>query len=170
MLGDIENIEIGFKGISEESKQKYEKELQLIRKSIFIFSHFNKSYMEYGKTNKEEIMHSLLDKSFTEAIRLSVQVFFLVINALYKNAYDNIRYIVESGIQSLYLDQKHPKSTFSTKIEIWVEIENAKEYHAQSLIGKLDLAELKEEKKNLIQHTKSYRKKFILDINKSCVQ
>jgi hypothetical protein len=146
---DIENIEIKFKGMSEESKQKYERELQEIRESMFIFKYFTISYLEFGKGNKMEIMNSLVDKSCMEAARLSTQILFLVINGLYKNAYDNIRFIVESGIQSLYIDQRHTKSSLSTKIEIWKEIENAREYHAQPLIGKLDLAELNKEKTTL---------------------
>lgn len=149
MLNSIETLEEGFKRISEETKGNCKSELEEIRQAIFLLLKYEKSFVECRKNSKVDNANSLLEKSFVEVIRLSGQILFLVTNGLYKNAYDSIRYIVESGVQSLYLDQNHPKSSIVTKIEIWKEIENAREYHAQNLISKLDLGELKEERKKL---------------------
>ena len=149
MLGGIVELEDGFKSISEETKQKYGKEIEQIRELIFIYKYYEVSMEEYRKEEPLDILNSLVEKCYLEGMRLSGQILFLIINGLYKNAYDSIRYIIESGIQSLYLDDRHPKSSLSTKIEIWREIENAREYHAQSLIGKLNLGELSEQRTRL---------------------
>ncbi len=146
MLSNIESLEEGFNKVSEETKINCKSELEEIREAIFLLLKYQAAYLEC--TDREETANSLVDKSYLEVVRLSAQILFLVTNGLYKNAYDSIRYIVESGVQSLYLDQNHPNSSITTKIEIWKEVENAREYHAQALIDKLDLGELRQDRKN----------------------
>jgi hypothetical protein len=160
MLNNIETLEAGFQKVSEETKLQCKEELEEIRLCLYMLNKFEFALVQTFQNNKEELANSLFDKSLIEVARLSGQMLFLIINGLYKNAYDTIRYIVESGIQSLYLDQNHPNSSIITKIEIWREVENSRDYHSQALIHKLELGELKGEKTKLESAYKSLSQKI----------
>jgi hypothetical protein len=82
---------------------------------------------------------SLVDIRIFELLRLMIHVLYLSLSGLYKNAYDNLRYVLESAIQSVYIESKHSKCSLRTRIEILREIENNREYRAKNLIGKLNI-------------------------------
>jgi hypothetical protein len=82
---------------------------------------------------------SLVDMRIAELYRLSYYILYLSLSGLYRNAFDNIRYILESFIQSIYIDSRHPKSSMRTRIEILKEIEDKREYHAVRLINELKI-------------------------------
>jgi len=113
------------------------------------------SFFENDRYISERYSQSLVFTCFIEFLRSSVCTVFLCGCGLYKNAYHNIRYALESIIQSSYLDSSHPNSNFLTKIEILKEVEDLPEYRGVQLVKKLDIAYKKETRKGLI---KEYRK------------
>lgn len=82
---------------------------------------------------------TLLDMGIAELYRQSLNVLYLSANALYRNAFDNIRYILELMVQALYIDSRHPRAGMRTKIAILKEVEDKREYHAIRLIDELDI-------------------------------
>ena len=64
---------------------------------------------------------------------------FLSVNGLYRNAYDDIRHMLESVVLALYIDARHPEATLKAKIEILKEVEDKTEYHASHLIGEFKI-------------------------------
>ena len=89
-----------------------------------------------------------------ELFRISGHILFLSCNGLYRNAFDDIRHTLESIVQALYIDLRHPKTDIGTKIEILKEVEDKREYHAVRLIDELEIDhkdKLKEEYKKLSQ-------------------
>lgn len=102
----------------------------------------------------EKFRISLMDVRIFELQRLIVHILYLALSGLYRNAFDNIRYIFESAIQSLYIDSRHPISGLRTRIEILKEVEDKREYRAVSLIDELEIDHkytLKKEYKRLSQ-------------------
>lgn len=75
----------------------------------------------------------------SELYRLIVHIQFLSLSGLYRNAFDSIRYVLESSVQSVYIDSRHPRSGLRTRIEILKEVEDKREYHAVRLIDKLEI-------------------------------
>ena len=102
----------------------------------------------------EKFRMSLMDVRIYELQRLIVHILYVSLSGLYRNAFDNIRYIFESAIQSLYIDSRHSISGLRTKVEILKEVEDKREYRAVSLIDKLEIDHkdtLKKEYKSLSQ-------------------
>ncbi len=102
----------------------------------------------------ERFRISLMEIRIVELARLLIHIVFLTMSGLYRNAFDNIRYILESMVQSLYIDSRHPSSGLRARIEILKEIEDKREYRAISLIDKLEIDHkdaLKKQYKNLSQ-------------------
>ena len=64
---------------------------------------------------------------------------FMTACGLYKNAYHNIRYALESIVHSVYMDLRHPNADFRTKIEILNEVENLPKYHGVQLLKALEI-------------------------------
>lgn len=87
----------------------------------------------------EKIRFSLMDMRILELWRLTVHILYLSLSGLYKNAFDNIRYIFESLIQSVYIDSRHSVSSLRTRIEILKEVEDKREYRAVNLIDRLEI-------------------------------
>jgi hypothetical protein len=143
MLNAIENLELGFKSVAEKSKKTHGPEIEKIRQLTLLYPCFEKAFREQRAKMAFKYNNSLVQWSYYESQRLSAHILFLTMNALYKNAYDDIRYMIESIIQSFYLDSRHSKSTLETKLE------NGRDYHAQSLIGKLQLGEQSKQKEKL---------------------
>lgn len=103
---------------------------------------------------REKFRISLMDVRMHELQRLIIHILYVSLSGLYRNAFDNIRYIFESAIQSLYIDSRHSISGLRTKIEILKEVEDKREYRAASLIDKLEIDHkdaLKKEYKRLSQ-------------------
>lgn len=98
--------------------------------------------------------NSLAYSRYFELSNVTYQNIFLANHGLYRNAFDNIRYVFESIVQAIYIDSRHPKATIKTKIEILKEVEDKIEYHAVRLIDELQISHkdtLKKEYKVLSQ-------------------
>jgi hypothetical protein len=96
--------------------------------------------------------NSLAYMRYFELTEIAYQNIFLVNHGLYRNVFDNIRYILESIVQAVYIDSRHPKTRLLTKIEILKEVEDKIEYHAIRLIDELQINHkdlLKKEYKDL---------------------
>jgi hypothetical protein len=117
----------GFQRTIQESTKNYGEKLEEIRELIFTCNEF-KSITETGDEN------SLVFWCFMESFRLSGHSLYLSYCGLYRNAYDNIRHVLESIVQAYYVDSNHPSADLPTKLEILSEIEDKREYHASQLI------------------------------------
>jgi hypothetical protein len=147
MFRETSEIEKGFAEIAKESTEKCSNELENIRKFIHeIVPNFDASVHECYDVNVEGVnekhvspkcVHSLVFSCYLESFRISGHTLFLALNGLYRNAFDNIRHLLESVVQALYIDLRHPKTDLNTKIEILKEVEDKTEYHAIRLIGAL---------------------------------
>jgi hypothetical protein len=97
------------------------------------------NFFDEMKEISDRYTQSLVFTSLMELIRASGRTVFLSGCGLYTNAYHNIRYCLESAIQSMYIDSKHPETDFSTKIEILKEVEDLPDYRGIQLVKKLDI-------------------------------
>jgi hypothetical protein len=105
-------------------------------------------------TMHERYRRSLMDIRLCELPLLFGHIMYLSLTGLYRNAFQNIRYILESAIQSVYLDSRHSNSSLRTRIEILKEVEEKREYRAANLIEELKIDDkkgLKAEYKRLSQ-------------------
>lgn len=139
-----------FKKSSEEAIRKCASESEKLRVLIVDSGHaFSKLILP------EKLRISLTEVRIFELQRLTVHILYLALNGLYRNAFDVIRYIFESAIQSIYIDSRHPISGLRTRIEILKEVEDKREYRAANLIDKLEIDSkkytLKKEYKRLSQ-------------------
>lgn len=138
-----------FRKSSEEATKKCTSESEKLRVLIVDSSDVFSSLLLH-----EKVRISLMDMRIYELQRLIVHILYLSLSGLYKNAFDNIRYIFESAIQSLYIDSRHSTSGLRTRIEILKEVEDKREYRAVSLIDRLEINHkdsLKKEYKRLSQ-------------------
>lgn len=92
------------------------------------------SFFDENGIMSERYSQSLLFHCFLELFRISSCNVFLTACGLYKNVYHNIRYALESMVQTFYLDSKHPHIDFPTKIEILKEVENLPNYRGVQLL------------------------------------
>lgn len=97
------------------------------------------------------MFNSLVYWNLLNFVRNCGYTLFFTNNALYRNAYDNMRHILESIIQALYLDSKHPILTIEIKIHILSEVEDNREYHVLALLHKLNIGH-KERIKKIYQN------------------
>jgi len=149
MLRGVSEIEKGFAEIAKESIEKCGSELENVRKFIHeTIPHFDASVHECydvegverkGRGISPKCTHSLVFSCYLESFRISGHTLFLALNGLYRNAFDNIRHLLESLVQALYIDLRHPRANLNTKIEILKEVEDKIEYHAIRLIGELQI-------------------------------
>lgn len=127
MLTSLDTLEKGFQEIVKKSKEECGDKLEEIRKLILINFHFYNAIEKCFSPDRENILpkfgHSLVGTCFLELTRISGHILFLSCNGLYRNAFNNIRYVLESIIQAFYLDQRHPKTDIMAKIEILKEVE-----------------------------------------------
>ena len=86
------------------------------------------------KVEPKKRVNSLLFWWFAESVRISSHTLFLASYGLYRNAFYNIRHLLESLVQSIYIETNHPKCNLNTKLEILKEIEDKKEYRAGRMI------------------------------------
>lgn len=158
MLTNLDILEKGFREIFKKSKEECGDELEKLRNLILFTFHFYRVVRKHSMINKEKFIpkftQSLVGICFLELTRNSGHILFLSSNGLYRNAFNNIRYALESIVQTLYLDQRHPKIDIKTKIEILKEVEDKREYHAMHLIDELEIGykrRLKKEYRKLSQ-------------------
>lgn len=118
----------------KESNEKCVRELDKLRKFL------HAALSPFGTVPSLSRLHlTLLDMGIAELYRQSLNILYLSANGLYRNAFDNIRYILELMVQALYIDSRHPKAGMRTRIAILKEVEDKREYHAIRLIDELDI-------------------------------
>ena len=155
MLRGSTELEKSFQDIVKKSKEECGDKLEKIRQLTFVMHDFNRSLTKCCKPSGKVILtyvHSLVHTCYLELMRISAHIYFLSCNGLYRNAFDDIRYVLESIVQALYIDLRHPKIDINTKIVILKEVEDKREYHAVRLIDELEIDhkdKLKREYKNL---------------------
>jgi hypothetical protein len=139
MLRSLDELDNGFSKVFKESREKCGDKLEEIRTLTYVSGHFFSSYWAFRRKHKTEIAwgHYLHHALLLELFRASGKILFLSSHGLYRNAYDEIRHVLESFIQAIYIDNRHSKSNLLTKIEILKEVEEKREYRAQSLIHEL---------------------------------
>jgi hypothetical protein len=155
MLKSLDALEKGFENVSEKSRKNCGSKLEEMRQLTFLSGIFFKSFCIYQKKHKRKFGawgHSLYHACLLELFRTSGSILFLSTNGLYRNAFDDIRHTLESIVQAIYIDSRHPNTPLGTRIEILKEIEDKREYHAVRLIDELRIAhkdKLREEYKEL---------------------
>lgn len=173
MLRSLDTLEKGFQGIVTDSKEKCEGVLEEIRHLILnVMTPFTKVYVKCCTSDERQqlpqYLNSLAEKRFLELVRVSGQILFLSCNGLYRSAFDNIRYVLESIVQALYIDHRHPGISIATKLDILKEVEDKREYHALHLIGDLEIDHkdwLRSEYKKLSQIIHPSHKQIIITIS-----
>jgi hypothetical protein len=143
MLKNIDELFKGFQDVVAISKKECCTELEKLRLLAFVTNEFLNSLMICVSPKKEyrvKIGSSLSLTFLLELPRISGHTIFFSFNGLYRNAFYNIRYALESIVQALYIDYGHPRTSLGTKTEILKEIEDKEEYRANRLIGKLRMS------------------------------
>lgn len=154
MSENFDNLEKRFQRIAKETKEKCGDKLEKIHHLIVnTMTPFIKVIMEHSyemvlSHHEYHLVSSLANARLSELGIVSDHILFLSYNGLYRSAFDSIRYVLESIVYAIYIDYRHPKTDVKTKIEIMREVEDKREYHAVSLIEKLE-----------IPHEKDYLKK-----------
>lgn len=106
---------------------------------------------------KEKYSQSLLYTCYLELFRNLPATVFLTACGLYKNAYHNIRYILEFIIQSYYVDIQNPNSDFIERTKVLEKLVDNGEYRGIRLLKKLKLNH-NIEKKMIIEYDKIHKK------------
>jgi hypothetical protein len=158
MLKSLDALEQGFRDLFDQSTKLCGVKLEEMRTLTITCSSFYGSYLETNKETARKINghgHTLerLEHAYLlELFRTSGRVLFLTSHALYRNTFDEIRHALESIVQAIYIDEKHPETPFSVKMEILKEVEYRREYHAIRLIDEIKISQrdkLKAEYKEL---------------------
>lgn len=139
MLRSLDALEKGFRKTSRKSREGCGEKLEEMRKLTFLSGSFFTSYYKCYKQHQSKYGawgSSLNHACLLELFRISAHIVFLSCNGLYRNAFDDIRYALESIVQATYIDHEHPETPFSTKMEILKEIEGQRDYRAKPLIEK----------------------------------
>ena len=143
MLKSIDVLEEGFLDISRTSKEECCNELERMRQLMYtVIPFIHKAIENRMKVHLPKYLNSLIYSCFMELFRKSGHILFLSINGLYKNAFHEIRYVLESVLQAYYIDKGHPKADIMAKIEVLKEIEDMPEFNCGRLIAnkiKIDL-------------------------------
>lgn len=139
MLRSLDTLEEGFRKIVAQSKKECSDQLEKIRQLSFVGRDVYRFIRKLPEEHVSRYMHSLVFLCFLEISRTAGHVLFLSCNGLYRNAFNNIRYFLESVIQGVYIDLRHPKTDFETKIEILKEVEDKWEYRVGLLVKKLEV-------------------------------
>ena len=141
MLRDIDALCDGFQETVKKSKEQCGDTLEEMRQFIFMLNSFFKTFHEsfqLGKEYRVKIGSSLTLTCSIELVRISGHILFFSYSGLYRQAFNNIRYALESIVQAIYLDDRHPNTQLETKIEILKEVENQQDYRVNKLITKLE--------------------------------
>lgn len=137
MLNSLDSLLKGYEDIIKKSRESCNAELERIRQLIFdINTSFFKSFTII---HSQEAGHSLISVCLFELARVSAQILFFSSSGLYRNAFYNIRHMLESSVQASYIDARHPDLDVETKIEILKEVEDRVEYRAIRLVGELEI-------------------------------
>jgi len=137
MLKSLDALEEGFLDISRKSKKECHDELERMRQLMYAMIPFiHKAIENRMKVHLPKYLNSLFYCCFMELFRKSGHILFLSFNGLYRNAFHEIRYVLESVLQAYYIDKGHPKAEIMAKLEVLKEIENKQEYRSGRLIDK----------------------------------
>lgn len=145
MLKSLDALEDEFRGIVEKSKEECKDELEKLRKLILalhknVFKSLEECFIDEKKKLSPQYQNSLAFTRLLELmLRTAPNILFLCCNGLHRDAFNDLRYILESIVQALYIDLRHPKSDIKTKIEILREVEDKTEYRASRLIKHLQI-------------------------------
>lgn len=132
-------LEKAFQDTIKKSKKECGEEIEKIRQLI---ADVNTCFWKIEETNKgtiQKFVNSLVYSCYVELVRLSSHSLYLSSCGLYRNAFDNVRYILESIVQAFYIDTRHRETDLKTKVEILKEVEDKREYHASRLIDELEI-------------------------------
>jgi hypothetical protein len=140
-------LDKGFQETAKKSDEECTVELELLRIFLSGTRHFVRGYM--FSTNQKKKFNDLFSWCLIKSVEECGSILFLVRNGLYRNAFDSIRHILESTIQSVYLDSNYvginniflsrPDPNIFVKIAILSEVEDKREYHVTRLIDVLDI-------------------------------
>jgi len=156
MLKNIDALDRGFQVTAEKTRKECSDELKELQRFIVgmgIFARevlndfFNEKLIQRRKWG-----NSLLTWCFLESWRSCGHLLFLSYNGLYRSVFYNIRHLLESAVQALYLDSrlremenisflepdKHIDNIF-VKLAILREVEDKREYHTLRLIDELQI-------------------------------
>jgi len=169
MLRSLDSLEEGFQSIVKKSKGECGDELERMRQFIYVVNrHFFATTQKEYEANMPKYVNSLVSWCHLELFRISGHILFLSCNGLYRNAFDNIRYALESIVQALYIDLRHPEAGITTKIEILKEVEDKREYHSARLIDELEINykdRLKKEYKRLSETIHPSHKRVVATLD-----
>ena len=132
MLRETSSLIKAFDGNIKKSQEECADKLEEIRDLSFWL---NRSfYINMKSNNLKELVNRLVFWCYMESVEISGYTLYLTYCGLYRNAFDNVRHVLESMIQAFYVDLNHPDTSLKTKLEILKEIEYKKEYHASRLL------------------------------------
>src|SRR3990170_7327997 len=151
MLKNIDALDKGFQATAEKTRKECGNELEKLSKFIFgmkIFGNETMKVFEENRIQRRKWGNSLVTWCFLESWRSCGHLLFLSYNGLYRNAFYNIRHLLESVVQAFYLDSrlqqmenisflepdKHIDNIF-VKLAILREVEDKREYHTLRLIA-----------------------------------
>ena len=142
MLRDMDALDKGFQETVKKSNEKCNVELESLQNFVFGTRHFVRNYM--FSTDQKKKFNDLCSWCLINSVEECGSILFLVLNGLYRNAFDSIRHILESTIQAVYLDSNyigknniflsHPNPNIFVKIAILYEVEDKRDYRFQNLI------------------------------------
>ena len=155
MLRSLDDLDKGFLKAREKAKKECGEQLELLRELIYDIKPLTRTFVLLGEPQKQ--FDSLIFWNYLNFVRNCGYTLFLTYNSLYRNAFDSIRHILESIVQALYLDSRHPSATMETKVHILSEVQDLQEYRVQSLIKKLDISDKEREKVKEIHKNLSKR-------------
>lgn len=146
----------------EKSKQEcpdLSKINELLLVVACVFASFSKlsSFFIKGKVS-EAYSQKLTFTCLIDLLRSSNSTTFMIACGLYKNAYHNIRYALESIVHSLYMDLRHPTVDFLTRIEILNEVEDLPNYRGVQLLKALEINNKEEIMREYDMISKEYKK------------
>ncbi len=87
----------------------------------------------------DKYKYSLFFNAFLEFFRVSSQNAYLCASGLYRNVYFNLRFALESMVQTLYIDNKYPNGDLVGKMMVMQEIESLDKCRGVQLIKKIQL-------------------------------
>jgi len=130
--------------IVRKSRRECANELKKVNKLIVLaLTPALESYLKCcAKSNgqvKTEYYRTLTEKCFIELMKVSNRILALCYIGAYRSAFNDMRYVLESIIQAVYIDIRHPDTGLQTRIEILKEVEDKIEYRAVHLVDKLDI-------------------------------
>lgn len=97
-----------------------------------------------GRFIADKYKYSLFFSIFLELLRISSQNAYLCASGLYKNVYFNIRYALESMIQTLYIDTKYSEGDLVGKLMVLQEIECLEKCRGVQLLKNIQLPNQKQ--------------------------